>query len=566
MLQKDGETPFYVQMERKTCENEFYKFSAKHLFDSVGLYFYHFEADGKEIFKDEWGNPSHIGAMWQITCYDEEYPLNDVFCGKVMYQIFPDRFLKDGECDLKDKMTPFFVHENMDDIPHYKPDAHGEVLNNDFFGGNLKGIKKALPYLTDLGVEIIYLNPVFMAYSNHRYDTADFMRIDPMLGTNEDFKELCERARVLGMKVILDGVFSHTGSDSVYFDKKGRFGLGGAYGNSESKYKSWYNFKKFPDEYDSWWGIVTLPCVNELEESYCNFITGKDGVIRHWIKNGADGFRLDVADELPDVFIEKVKRASFEEEKNSCIIGEVWEDASNKISYEKRRKYVLGKELDGVMNYVYKNAIIDYLKNADGERFLETVTDIAENYPKSFLLSSMVMLSTHDTSRIISQLAVENESKLSKDEKAVYKIAEDEWEKAKSKLYLAVFLLFTLPGNSCIYYGDEAGMQGFQDPFNRRYFGLEIKDEDIFKLYKEMAWLKRDNICLRYGNIEKVYAKGGFALFKRKYEGESVFCALNAGGCEERIALKYEKILYEKNILCEFGEIILLPNSCVMFK
>lgn len=559
VLVKDGETPFSIFMKKEEAENGFYKFSAKHLFESAGLYFYHFESCGKEIFKNEWGKPSYSGEKWQITCYDEQYPINYEFCGKIMYQIFPDRFLKSGECDLKDKMTPFFLHENKEDIPCYKPDKNGEVLNNDFFGGNLKGIEKSLPYLADLGVEIIYLNPVFMAYSNHRYDTADYLRIDPMLGTGEDFKSLCTKAHDFGMKIILDGVFSHTGADSIYFDKYGRFGFGGAYGNADSKYKSWYNFKSFPYDYDSWWGIDTLPCVNELDESYCDFITGKDGVVRYWIKNGADGFRLDVADELPDAFIEKIKSASFEENKNSFVLGEVWEDASNKISYEQRRKYVLGRELDGVMNYVYKNAIIDYLKTGDGERFLQNITDISENYPPFFLLSSMVMLSTHDTNRILTQLASNKDGELSKEQKSEYRLSTDEIKEGKKKLYLAVFLLFTLPGNSCIYYGDEAGMEGFSDPFNRKYFGLEILDEEIFNLYKEMASLKKNEPCLRYGKIEKVFSKGNLVIFKRECDGKSVICAINAGEQEEEFVTRGYSLFCGKNILEQNEKITVLP-------
>lgn len=562
ILEKDGENPFYVPMERENEENGFNKFSVKYLFQSAGLYFYHFESEGKEILKDEWGRPSYSGEKWQITCYDDVYPMNWEFCGKVMYQIFPDRFLKNGDCDLNDKMTPFYVHENMDDTPRYKPDENGKVLNNDFFGGNLKGIEKGLSYLADLGVEIIYLNPIFMAYSNHRYDTADYMRVDPMLGNNEDFKKLCLAAHELGMKVILDGVFSHTGDDSIYFDKYGRFGSKGAYQDINSKYKSWYSFKRFPDEYDSWWGITTLPCVNELQGSYSDFITGENGVVRRWLKLGADGFRLDVADELPDLFIERIKSSSHAEKENSCIIGEVWEDASNKISYSVRRKYVLGKELDGVMNYVYKNAIIDYLKNGDGERFLETVTDIAENYPLSFLLSSMVMLSTHDTSRILTQLGANGEGELSKDEKAEYRLSVKELTEGKKKLFPAVFLLFTLPGNSCIYYGDEAGMQGFSDPFNRKYFGLKIEDKEIFDLYKTMSEVKRNEPCLRYGKIEKFFAKEGFVVFKREYGGNSVFCAVNTGKREEEFTFPVGEVICEKNVLKENGKITVLPYGC----
>jgi len=566
VIEKDGGSKTEVVMEKSRMTGSFFVYSCEYKLEETGLYFYNFVCSGNEIFKDEKGKTSFSGEKWQVSCVEEIYDKNPDFCGKIMYQIFPDRFNKSGICSLSDKMTPFYVHENMEDCPHYKPDESGKILNNDFFGGNLKGIEKSLPYLMDLGVEVIYLNPIFMAYSNHRYDTADYMKIDPMLGTEEDFADLCESAHNLGIKIILDGVFSHTGDDSVYFDKYNRFKSGGAYQDINSKYKSWYSFKRFPDEYDSWWGISTLPCVNELQSSFSEFITGKDGVIRYWLGLGADGFRLDVADELPDLFIERIKSASNAEKKNSCVIGEVWEDASNKISYSIRRKYILGKELDGVMNYVYKNAIIDFVKNKDAERFIKVVTDVAENYPLPFLLSSMVMLSTHDTDRILTCLGVNAECELSKDEKAYYKLGESELKEAKKRLSVAVFLLFTLPGNSCIYYGDEAGMQGFCDPFNRKYFGLKTEDEEIFSLYKRLSEVKRTNKALRCGGLGEVFSKGGFVIFKRQTEDDGVCCAVNRGDHAEEINYEIKELIYATNSVKNNNRITVLPYGCVVFR
>ena len=360
---------------------------------------------------------------WQTLCYDTNIRPPERFCGAVYYQIFPDRFYQQGECDLKDKLTPFWIHQDKRETPQYLPDEHGEIKNNDYYGGNLRGICAKLDYLASIGTEVIYLNPIFMAFSNHRYDTADYKRVDPMPGTEQDFRGLCSAAHELGMKIILDGVFSHTGSNSVYFDQHGHFG-GGAANDPDSPYREWYRFSRYPDEYESWWGIRTLPCVDELNPGYLDFVvTGENSVVRQWLRLGADGYRLDVADELPDEFLEILYRTVKEEKPDAVVLGEVWEDASNKVSYGARRKYLRGKQLDGVMNYVYRGAIIDFVTGTiSAETFLEEVMQLAENYPKETLDCSMNLLSTHDTGRILTMLAGPDGNRMSRDERAAARL------------------------------------------------------------------------------------------------------------------------------------------------
>lgn len=426
-----------------------------------GLYFYYFKIQAEDntflLFKEGYNQTNiNAGEKWQLTCFDKDYNTPVFFKGAVFYQIFPDRFNKAGDCDLSEKLKPFIVHENINDTPVYLPDKNGIIQNNDFYGGNLKGITDKLDYLKKLNIRAIYLNPIFKAYSNHRYDTADYFSVDPMLGTVEDFKNLCKSAHELGIKIILDGVFSHTGSNSIYFDKYNVFG-GGAYSNPDSKYREWYQFAIYPEKYNSWWGIDTLPCVNELNRDYMDFIIyNEKSVLAYWFSLGADGFRLDVADELPDEFIKAFTDKAHKLKNDSLIIGEVWEDASNKISYGTRKKYFVNSELDSVTNYPFRNAIIDYVKySKSAENIAQTVMTICENYPKPVVDCMLNILSTHDTVRIITQLS--NDEILSKNEKAEKFLSEDQLVEAIKKLKMAVFLQFVLPGSPCIYYGDEVG-------------------------------------------------------------------------------------------------------------
>lgn len=533
---EDGfEMTLPFKLECKDAEYEIYTTEFSLLLKSI--YFYYFKVVTKnsefELFKQ--GNDTNIavGDLWQLSCFDKDYDIPDEFKGKVMYQIFPDRFAKSGEFDLVEKLKPYKLHQDMSDIPDYLPDSDGQISNSDFFGGNLKGIIEKLTYLKDLGVGIIYLNPIFMAYSNHRYDTADYKKIDPMLGTEEDFKLLCTKAHQLDIKIILDGVFSHTGSNSIYFDKEGIFG-NGAVSNENSPYKEWYQFEEYPHKYISWWGIDTLPCVNELSESYMDYIIySDDSVLAHWLKLGADGFRLDVADELPDEFILAFQKRLKEIKPSALLLGEVWEDASNKISYGKRRKYFSQSELDSVMNYPFKEAILDFVSgNIKGYDFQDKVMTILENYPYPVISCLMNMLSTHDTLRVITRLSGKG-GEMSKSDKANFRLTGEELERAVALTKASAILQFTLPGNPCIYYGDEIGMQGFEDPFNRAFYQWENPDSELRDFYKKLAYLKNHNKAVKQGKIAFLQADENFITFVRVYKEEKVYISvLRSGICD----------------------------------
>ncbi len=535
----------YVPFFKEKTEGAYDCFSTEFSLFLKGLYFYYFNIrtrDGQfDLFKQ--GDDTNIGAgdLWQLTCYDCNYDTPEDFKGRVMYQIFPDRFAKNGEVDTYNKLQPYYLHENVKEHPVFLPNEEGRIVNNDFFGGNLKGIEEKLSYLKDMGVGIIYLNPVFMAYSNHRYDTADYKKVDPLLGTDKDFSSLCKKAHELDIKIILDGVFSHTGSNSIYFDAEKVFG-NGAVSNPDSPYREWYQFQDYPTKYTSWWGIDTLPCVNELNESYMDYvINSEDSVISHWLRLGADGFRLDVADELPDEFINAFHKRLKEINPDSLLIGEVWEDASNKISYSKRRRYFSDSELDSVMNYPFKDAIIGFIKKEiTGKAFADRIMTIKENYPKPVLDCLMNLLSTHDTQRIITVLSGKDEG-MSKIEKANFRLQGQDLERALSLAKVAALLQFTLPGNPSIYYGDEIGMEGFEDPLNREFYEWDNPNVSLQSFYKKLAQLKNENKAVKRGDITFLDCGDNFIKYARICEDETVYVVVSHGEKTE----KSGKILLE---------------------
>ncbi len=430
------------------------------------------------------------GDLFQLTVYSNTYETPKFLKGGVMYQIFPDRFCKSGK-----------VHENIPEgrvlredwggTPYYKPDHNGHVWNNDYFGGDLAGIQSKLPYLHGLGVTCIYLNPIFESHENHRYNTADYMKVDPLLGTNEDFAELCKEAEKYGISVILDGVFSHTGADSVYFNKYGRYPEKGAFQSKDSKYYEWYSFIDYPNSYESWWGIDTLPNVWENNDSYTEFICGDEGVLHYWLGLGAAGFRLDVADELPDQFLNNLRKSVKSFDKDKIVIGEVWEDASNKESYGVKRRYLLGDQLDSVMNYPFREAIISFIKGGNVTDFINSIMTILENYPKPTIDVLMNFVSTHDIERAINRLGGENCDNKSKDWMAERYLTPEQYSKGKALLKAAMALQFFLPGVPSIYYGDEAGLQGYKDPFNRRCYPWGNEDQDLIAYVSELSRIRR---------------------------------------------------------------------------
>ncbi len=492
--------------------------------EEAGLYYYRFEyvtGWGTSIVRRVSG--TQRGSIegteeWQLTVYPPGFQTPDRFKGGIFYQIFPDRFYNSGT-PRKNVPADRVMHKSESDMPVYLPDETGRIRNNDYYGGDLKGIMQKLPYIAGLGADIIYLNPIAEAHSNHRYNTADYKKTDPLLGTNEDFRALCDEAHKLGIKIVIDGVFSHTGDDSVYFNKYGRYPSLGAYQSEKSPYYGWYSFGATRDEYACWWNIDTLPEVNEEDPGYVEFITGENGVIHHWLSLGADGFRLDVADELPDAFIDRVRACVKAHGEDKLLLGEVWENASNKVSHGGMRRYFDGRQLDGVMNYPFRSAIIDFALNANAERFMREICDITDTYPPQVMDVCMNPLGTHDTERILTALTGVDLTTKSRQAQAALRFTRREIAAAKRLLKMCVAINYLLPGVPSIYYGDEAGMTGAKDPFNRGFYPWGKEDLDLIAYYREMGRFRREYDVLARGGFYPLSAESGCVAFLRYAPG-----------------------------------------------
>ena len=538
MLGKDGE-----EMQPYPMQKTAYGWTITVKIKEIGLYFYSFKISESAYISCKAGEIGQVcdkNQAFILTVYSKDYKTPDWFKGGVMYQIFPDRFARDNKCTMPDIKGRIY-REDWGNEPSYRPNEYGKVLNNDFFGGNFKGIMAKLPYLKSLGVTIIYLNPIFEAASNHRYDTGNYLKIDPYLGTEEDFAEFVKAAKNQGIRVILDGVFNHTGDDSVYFNKYGRYDNVGAYQSQESPYTSWYNFERFPDKYESWWGIDILPQVNENDESYQKFIFNEGGVLKKWLSYGIGGYRLDVADELPDEFLINLRKSVKDSNENAVIIGEVWEDASTKVAYSKRRGYLHGYELDSVMNYPWKEAIISYIFTGDSQAFLRTIYAIINHYPKQTLDCLMNILGTHDTPRILTVLG--GIKCKNKDEMASKKafLSEKDKENAIKKLKMAAVLQFTLPGVPSVYYGDENAMEGDIDPFCRRCFDWAHLNEDLIKFYASLGKMREDlRNFFKDGEFRVLQTDGGLMIYAREKSNDSVTVFVNNSSKTHLLNLPYK--------------------------
>ena len=514
-------------------------FSAPAEPELVWYWFRLFREDGSSILLDRSGYHGGENVQsWQLTVYEESSTPAWFGCG-VVYQIFPDRFCRLELPDPAGMVGSRTIHENWSNLPDWRPDAQGEVRNCDFFGGSLQGILSKLDDLADFGVTVLYLNPVFESASNHRYNTADYRAIDPMLGTEDDFHHLCQEAKRRGIRVILDGVFNHTGSQSRYFNADGFYSDTGAAQSPASPYYHWYSFHPWPADYDAWWGIRTLPAVREDAPDYRDFIIrGQDSVVRHWLRAGASGWRLDVADELPDDFIGEIRTAMEETAPDSFLLGEVWEDATTKIAYSMRRRYLLGQELHGVMNYPFRTALIAYLLGGDADEFRETLESLRENYPPHAFYSLMNFLSTHDTPRILTVLGADHVPG-SKEERAVFRLSPARRQLGLKRLRLAALVLFTFPGAPTVYYGDEAGMEGWEDPFNRAGYPWGQEDSELKSFFSKLVHLRREQPALQTGQLHWRWTAGSLLVFARELDGQLLTTVVNAADTPQTLTLPW---------------------------
>ena len=494
--------------------------------NNIGLIYYYFRVNyyGRDIIYGN--NIESLGGVgqvyfnepvsYQITIYSKQ-EVPSWYREGIIYQIFVDRFFNgEDEGKVLNPKKNTFIYGNWDDSPMYIKDMNGNIVRWDFYGGNLLGVKKKLEYIKSLGVSVIYFNPIFDSPSCHKYDTGDYEKIDPMFGDEEIFKDLCSEAEKLGMRIILDGVFSHTGSDSKYFNKFGNYDSLGAYQSLQSPYYRWYRFNDYPKLYETWWGFSNMPNVDELNPSYLDYIIrGENSVIEKWLKLGAGGWRLDVADELPDEFIKILRKKLKEVKKDGVLIGEVWEDASNKVSYNRKREYLFGNELDSVTNYPLRQIILDLVRNYIGNKyFIRRYLSLKENYPKEYFYSTMNMLGNHDTERVLTML--NNNLNLLKE---------------------AVIIQMTLPGVPLIYYGDEAGLTGGKDPSNRKSYPWGKENKDILEFYKKVASIRATEEALKNGEIEFLEFNNGILGFERTLNKDRIIVIVNTLEKEDNITI-----------------------------
>ena len=489
--------------------------------EEAGLFWYNFVPD--VVNGDTIMIPKDWGSSFQVTVYSASDTVPDWIKGGLIYHVFVDRFRRSENLSLR----PGAVYrEDWEACPYYLPDEKGIVHNNDFFGGDLYGVMEKLPYLKRLGVNCIYLSPVFEAASNHKYDTGDYMKVDSAFGGCGALEQLCREAANFDMKVILDGVFNHVGADSLYFNRYGNYESVGAYEKEQSPYRDWFTFSD-DGTYEAWWGIELLPAVNEASESFREYICGEEkGVISHWMKKGVSGWRLDVVDELPDIFLDPLCEAIKREKNDAIIVGEVWEDASNKIAYDVRRRYFQGGQLDSVTNYPLKNAIIACVKDNDAEILASVMAELCKNYPEDVLHCLMNILGTHDTARILTVLGGAALPQ-TKAEMEHFRLNEEQLNLARRRLKLASTLQYTLPGVPCVYYGDEAGMQGGADPFNRRCYPWGKEDAELLDWYEKLSEIRQRYSCFKDGKYELVEARAGLFAFTRGQNDDRVLIAVN---------------------------------------
>lgn len=524
---------FSVRMNREGEDNESIIFSTEGNFGEKNIYHYYFSFKSygrtKFVKKNEGTFEGHIqdspnGLNWQITIY-EPVTTNSNMQEGVMYQIFPDRFAKFGEVEHPPDDRIYRIWGGK---PFYKDN----LISKDFFGGNFQGIIHRLKYLKSLGVTALYLNPIWLAHSNHRYDPADYKTVDPLLGNENDLKELIQKAHQAGMIVIIDTVLNHTGADSIYFNRYGRYPVKGAFNAKDSFFYDWYYFHVYPEMYESWWGFVDHPKINQSSRSFQEYMFGKGGVIDYWYSLGIDGLRLDVPDELPNYALNAIYEVSKRNKEDAVIISEVWEDASYKANYGHRMEYLLGHETTSVMNYPVKNAILAYVRYGDfwAGHLTETLQSIfLENYPREIAWSLMNFVSTHDTVRAITKLAGpevgENDREWQEKNDT---LSRSDYEIGRKRLILSYLILYFLPGIPSIFYGDEVGLQGQKDPFNRKCYPWKRRDKKLLKVFKRLgSFRKREKEFFKNADFAVNYIDNEICILERMTGKRQLYLIIN---------------------------------------
>ena len=560
--------------------------------DKPRLLWYRFECEykGEHVVLGAPGDHTGCGEgvmgseeSFQLTVYDAAYDTPAWMRDGVMYQIMVDRFCHgegtDALMHAKDGQN-IILHEDWNEMPFLNIAENGDNFANDFFGGNLEGVRQKLPYLKQLGVSVLYFNPIFCARTNHKYDTSDYRRVDPMFGDEQALARLCKEAEALGMRVMLDGVFSHVGDDSLYFNRRGTYGEHvGAYRDPDSPYYKWFTFRHWPDDYECWWGFKTLPNVNEMDEDYRRFILeDDDSVVRHWVRKGTSGWRLDVADELPMPFLRELRRQVKGVSGDAAVLGEVWEDASHKVAYGQMRSYVLGDTLDSVMNYPLRDALIAFLMaQKDAAAVAKELSSLAQNYPKPFLYALMNLMGSHDRPRILNVLAGNDGSDIPRSQRAGHRLSQEERMIGALREQLMLRFVFSVPGMPCIYYGDEAGVEGCADPFCRRTYPWGREDQDMLARYKAMAAMRNGHPVLKTGECAYIAPcsavlgvirknENGKDAFGKKAENACAVTLINRSAREVVVYLTSADVSGAQTLVSDDGQIFTARSGAFSVK
>lgn len=487
-------------------------------------YYFSFEANGWfQYYKKI--NITGISSIskeetWKMSV---NFNVPDWAKGAVMYQIFPDRYRRGSREPLK-HIKGRTIHQDWYEKPLVGPDENGE-WTNDFYGGDLKGITETLPYLKRLGVDVIYLNPIVESPTNHHYDAGDYEKVDPYLGTNDDLKELCERAHHYGMRIILDAVFNHTGDDSKYFNRFGNYDSVGAFQSEQSPYFDFYKrrWNKGQMDFCYWWDFLKHPVCNGQSQHWINYICGENGIIDLWFSLGIDGLRLDVEDELDKEFVKKIASAVRRNKQDGFILAEVWEQNPMK----NRDDLSSAKGIHTVMNYRETDALLRFEMYTDIWKFGYVFKEIMTEYPIETILTLMNFTSTHDISRTIEILGcnvnvfnqnapwawnLQNESF---EWIRSHQITREEYKHGK-KVFKSYFtLLAFLPGILSINYGDEVGLCGIGNLANRASYPWKYRDKDLLKFTRKVIKARKQEEFLRTADARIVKIDPEQFVFER---------------------------------------------------